>query len=118
MKAEKISIINGKKVNKIVDSLNYYKYVKLKEISDKYPEFSLNKMIDSKNDTVSVKHNFDLYVDFEMNKRNNALANNSLEIIKNNPNKKIIILVGFAHKSYIQRFLNEKGIKLKYELLN
>jgi hypothetical protein len=116
IKAEKLSIINQKKTDVIIDSLNFYKYNKLKELSNKYPAFHLKKMVDSKNDTVSVKDNFDLYVDFEMNKRNNALAQKAANLINAHPNKRIIILVGFAHKSYILRYLKNKDIECISEL--
>lgn len=116
LKTEKLSVINQKRTDEIVDSLNFYKYEKLKEISEKYSVFRSQKMIDSKNDTVSVKDNFDLYVDFELNKRNNALANNSINMIHSHPNKRIIILVGFAHKPYILRHLRKNNIDCISEL--
>lgn len=65
---------------------------------------------------MSVKQNFDLYVDFEMNKRNSALAKHAAAIIQQNPSKKIIILVGFAHKSYILNALRKNGIQCLFEL--
>lgn len=116
LKSEKLSVINQIETNTIVDSLNYYKYVKLKELSDNYPVFSTTTLEDAKKDTVSVKQNFDLYVDFEMNKRNSALAKHAAEIIQQYPSKKIIILVGFAHKSYILNALRKNGIQCLFKL--
>ena len=113
LKEEKLSVINDPKTDLIVDSLNHYKYLKLKQVSDNHVIFKTTKLLDAKKDSVSVKENFDLYVDFEMNQRNNALANNSIAIIKQNPNKKIIILVGFAHKSFILKAFKKQGILCK-----
>ncbi len=116
LKQESLKVINTKKTDIIVDSLNFYKYVKLQEIAQNHSIFNTKQLVDAKKDTVSILDNFNLYVDFEMNKRNNALANNALTFIKNNPTKRILILVGFAHKSFIHSVLRKEQIDCQVSL--
>lgn len=113
LKLSSLQIINSPSSDTIVDSLNYYKYVKLKDISTRYDVFAINNFIDSKGDTTSLRENFALFADFEVNKRNESLARNSIHMIEAFPNKRIIILVGFAHRPYILKKLTEKGISFQ-----
>lgn len=109
LKSASLRVLNSKKADTSVDSLNYYKYASLKEISETYPQFT-RTMVDSKGDTVSVRENFARYVHFEAYQRNEAMSRNSITYIRNNPGKRIVILVGSAHRPYILRELREQGI--------
>lgn len=114
-KTKTLREINQTKVDVISDSLNYFKYFKLKEIADKYDLFETTKLKDAKGDSVSIRKNFELYVDFEMNQRNNSLAKNSIEHINQNPTKKVMILVGFSHRYYLLDKLKNQKIQVQCE---
>ncbi|MBX2976807.1 MAG: hypothetical protein KF721_11785 [Ignavibacteriaceae bacterium] len=44
--------------------------------------------------------------------RNDSIVANIMEIVKNNPNKKILIAIGIDHKYYIEKKLKENKIKV------
>jgi len=46
------------------------------------------------------------------NERNNHIVNNILKIVKENPNKKILVAIGIDHKYYIEKELEKHGIKV------
>ena len=115
-KQSSLLVFNSASTDTIVDSLNYYKYVKLKEISTRYDVFANKNFIDSKGDTTTLRENFAVYADFEANKRNESMASKSIQMIEAYPNKRIIILVGFMHRPYILKTLNEKGISFEKTL--
>ena len=67
-------------------------------------------LVGVKGDTVSLLYNFECYTDFEAKKRNGALANNTLKFIKANPKMRIIVLIGFAHRSFVLSELKKEGV--------
>ncbi len=113
LKSESLRLINNPQSDNIIDSLNHYKYKGLKEIVSNHPVFHETKMIDSKKDTTTVRDNFILWSDFEGNMRNQAIASNALNIINQNPGKRIIVLTGFFHRSYVLNKLKENNIKVR-----
>lgn len=113
LKNADLATINTAATDAFTDSLNYYKYVRLKAIAAKYPVFEEQKLNDSKNDTVSLRKNFELYARFEGTQRNEALAANAMAAVKANQGKRIIILVGFAHRPYMLKLLKQNGIDCK-----
>ncbi|MBL7128742.1 MAG: hypothetical protein ISS16_07130 [Ignavibacteria bacterium] len=46
------------------------------------------------------------------NERNNHIVNNILRIVKENPDKKILVAIGIDHKYYIEEALEKYGIKI------
>ncbi len=52
---------------------------------------------------------YEFIAEFE-NERNNHIVNNILKIIKEHPDKKILIAIGIDHKYYIERELRKRGI--------
>lgn len=103
--------INSKQSDQIIDSLINYQYYKLREIVNTNQLFEKNRLIDAKNDTITQKIYFELWADFEMN-RNQAIAENTLKYIKQNPNKRIIISLGFKHRFFVKKYLEKNGINL------
>lgn len=106
-----LKTINSKDSDKIIDSLINYQYYKLKEIVSTNQLFEKNRLIDAKNDTITQRKYFETWADFEMN-RNKAIAENTLNYIKKNPNKRIIISLGFKHRFFVRKYLEEHGIQL------
>ena len=54
---------------------------------------------------------YEFITEFE-NKRNNHIVDNILKILKENPNKKILVAIGIDHKYYIEQELEKRGIKI------
>lgn len=116
-KEASLTLINTAETDRFVDSLNYYKYERLLDMATTYDEF--NKIVkDANKRDVVLKSNFAAYADFEYRMRNNAMARHVLQAIKNNPNQRIIVLVGFAHRSPIIKYLTPRvsGTHLKTSL--
>lgn len=106
-----LKTINTKDSDKTIDSLINYQYYKLKDIVKTNELFEKNRLINAKNDTITQRKYFETWADFEMN-RNKTIAENTLNHIKKNPNKRIIISLGFKHRFFVRKYLEEHGIKL------
>ena len=111
LKQADLKTINTASTDMYVDSLNFYKYEQLSNIAKRYPIFQ-QPFLDAANDSTILRDNFLAYAHFEAVQRNEALSNHTIAFIKGNPTKKIIILVGFAHRSYVRKALAEEKIKI------
>nr|WP_321234295.1 hypothetical protein [uncultured Psychroserpens sp.] len=107
--------INQPKVDRLIDSVNSYQYIKAKEIVDSRDEFYY-KILGADKDSVTLKSYFKKWVNFEGTQRNDALATNLIKIIEAHPNKTIIALTGFKHRSYIITKLKKKQKTLSIDL--
>lgn len=114
-KDKSLKHINQSKVDRLIDSVNAYQYVKTKDIVDSRDEFYY-KILGADKDSVTLKSYFKKWIYFEGIQRNEALASNLINIIKQNPNKRIIALTGFKHRSYILNKLKKKQNSLNIEL--
>lgn len=103
--------INTEKSDLIIDSLMSYQYSHLRKIVDNNVLFSKNGMVDAKNDTIKLKEYFNKWADFEL-KRNSVLGKNALKIINQNPQKRILILVGFKHRFAVRKFLIQNNVQI------
>ncbi|MEO6903407.1 MAG: hypothetical protein ABI315_09645 [Bacteroidia bacterium] len=113
-----LNAINNSTSDEIVENASYYQYIKLKEIIDRRIEFTSTKIIDSKNDSVSLKEYFAKWSDFENGLRNKKMTENIVNIVQNNSNKKIIVLTGFKHRySLLKRFKTNNQSKDILELI-
>lgn len=108
--------LNEKSTDEIIDSLMLYQYIKLKQITENKDEFENAGIIGSNKDTLSLKDYYSKWSEFEGNLRNNTLYENILEIIKDNPNNRIVVLVGYKHRFYILKKLKEKEKKYNFEI--
>lgn len=111
-----LKTLNNTKADNIIDSLILYQYKKLKQITDNRQEFENSCLIDAKKDTITLKSYFQKWAKFEGKTRNNALASNSLNIIKNNPNAKIVILTGYKHRFYIRKYLKDNRERFNFNI--
>ena len=59
---------------------------------------------------------YQFITEFE-NERNNNIVDNILKIVKENPNKKILVAIGIDHKYYIEKELEKHSIKV-YQIDN
>lgn len=107
--ASNLRLINSKESDQIIDSLINYQYNKLLNIVSKNKTFEKNRLINAKNDTLTQSLYFQTWVDFEKS-RNLAISENILNQIKNNPHKRIIISVGYKHRFFVKKYLEEEGI--------
>ena len=62
-------------------------------------------------------HIFSLHPEYKFitefeNERNNHIVENILKIVKENPNKKILVAIGIDHKYYIEKELEKHSIKV------
>lgn len=99
-KNETLSHINNSFVDRLIDSVNSYQYVKTKAIVDENSKFNY-KIIGSNKDSITLKEYFKKWTHFEGIQRNDALAGNLKRLIKKYPNKRIVALTGFKHRSYV-----------------
>jgi hypothetical protein len=106
-----LSVINSTDSDIVIDSLMNYQYLKLGEIINNNPIFEDRLIKDSHGDPISLKKYYELWADFEM-RRNLAISENALSYIRDNPEKRIIISLGFKHRFYLKKFLGENGIKV------
>jgi len=105
-KNETLPNINTSFVDRLIDSVNSYQYVKTKTIVDENSKFNY-KIIGSDKDSVTLKEYFKKWTHFEGIQRNEALASNLKRLIKLYPNKRIVALTGFKHRSYIINSLKD-----------
>ncbi|WP_340154957.1 hypothetical protein [uncultured Winogradskyella sp.] len=112
-----LKAINNKKADNIIDSLMYYQYSELLKITNSRTEFEDSGLIDAKKDTITLKEYYKKWSEFEGTDRNNALSNNTLNIVKNNPNNTFIVLTGFKHRFYIIKTLRQKQKEHNFELI-
>lgn len=108
--------LNNKKADNIIDSLMHYQYSELTKITNKRTEFEDSRLIDAKKDTITLKEYFKKWVKFEGLNRNNALSNNILNIVKENPNSTFIVLTGFKHRFYLMKTLSRLEKEHNFEL--
>jgi len=108
--------INNEKADKIIDSLMHYQYSELIKITDNRTEFEDAGLIDAKKDTITLKEYYKKWAKFEGTDRNNALSNNILNIVKENPNSTFIVLTGFKHRFYIIKILSPLEKQNNFEL--
>lgn len=111
-KKEHLRNINQPEVDRLIDSINEYQYKKVKRLIDTRNEFN-QRILDAKKDTITMRSYFNKWSEFEEVKRNQAMASNLLATIRKYPNKKIIALTGFKHRSAIL-----KSLKLQQDSLN
>lgn len=111
LKQADLKTINTTATDMYVDSLNFYKYEQLSNIAKRYPIF-LQPFLDAANDSSILRDNFLAYAYFEAVQRNEALSNHATAFIKANPTKRIVILVGFAHRSYVRKALTAQKINV------
>lgn len=104
-----LATINTRESDRLVDSLINYQYYQLRKIVDNNPTFKA-QILSAKNDSVSLKQYFHTWADFEM-ERNQAIADNVLKYLKENPRKRIIISLGYKHRFFVKKYLEEQGIK-------
>lgn len=108
--------INNKEADKVIDSLMYYQYSELLKITNTRTEFQDEGLIDAKKDTITLKEYYKIWSEFEGTNRNNALSNNILNVIKQNPNNTFIVLTGFKHRFYIIKTLSGKQKENNFKL--
>ncbi len=60
---------------------------------------------------LSQNSQYKFIVEFE-NERNNHIVENIQKIVRENPNKKILVAIGIDHKYYIEEKLEKHGIKI------
>ena len=66
---------------------------------------------------IFVQHpEYEFITEFE-NERNNHIVSNILKIVKENPNKKILVAIGIDHKYYIEKELEKHDVKV-YQVEN
>ena len=115
-KNETLTNINHPFVDRLIDSINKYQYVKTEAIVNTRQEFDY-KILGADKDSVSLRTYFKKWIDFEGVQRNQALANNLKKVITEFPEKRIIALTGFKHRSYLLNALKKEKNDLKIELI-
>lgn len=109
---QNLKTINSNKSDFVIDSLMNYQYSKMNEILKNHSEFSKAKILNStKSDSISYAKYYKKWSDFEGTIRNEGIAKNVVKYQKENPNKKIILLVGFKHRFYVKKYLKNQNIK-------
>lgn len=109
--------LNNSITQNIVRERQFYQYYKMGEIVNSERQF-LDLKTDSKNNQgkITLREYYKRYSNFEL-LRNYQISQNILGIIKQNPNKKIIVLVGYFHKPAILDILKWEQRKLGYEII-
>ncbi|TMM57294.1 hypothetical protein FEE95_12470 [Maribacter algarum] len=115
-KKETLTNINHSFVDRLIDSVNAYQYVKTRDIVKTRPEFEI-KIMGADGDSVSLKSYFEKWIRFEGTQRNEALANNLIHLVELYPQKRIVALTGFKHRSYIINSLKrvQKELGFNYQ---
>ena len=90
---------------------NYFENKDFNDINSQY----ITNLWKAKNEfkyyIFSQHHEYKFIAEFE-NERNNHIVDNILKIVKENPNKKILVAIGIDHKYYIEEELEKYGIKI------
>jgi hypothetical protein len=102
-----LKAINTDESDAILDSAKYYQYTQMKKIVLKRDEFN-EQIIDSKGDSISLAQYFKKWEQFEHYDRNNAMVDNIIKTIDNMPNDRFMLIVGYHHRYYIKKALENK----------
>ncbi|MCK4663771.1 MAG: hypothetical protein KAT68_12945 [Bacteroidales bacterium] len=94
----------------------YFKSSNFEEINSKYITNLWKAKSEFKYHILSQNAEYKFITEFEM-ERNEHIVDNILKIIKENPNKKILIAIGIDHKYYIEKELEKKNIRV-YQVEN
>ena len=108
LSAANLKAVNNEESDAILDSAKYYQYTKMMKIVSKHDEFS-EQILDSKGDSISLAHYFEKWEQFEHYDRNNAMVENIIRTIDNLPNKRFMLIVGYHHRYYIKKALENKA---------
>lgn len=103
-----LKAINTDQADAIVDSAKYYQYTQMKKIVSKRDEFT-EQILDSKGDSISLKQYFEKWEQFEHYDRNDAMVANIIRTIDKMPNNRFLLTVGYNHRYYIKKALEEKA---------
>ncbi len=112
---EKLRILNDKSSDLIIDSLMNYQYFKLLGIINNRFEFD-RKIMDSKDDSISLKSYYEKWSKFEGYDRGNGMTQNIINWIQKNPKKKFIVLTGFKHRNFLLKNLINISDSLNIEI--
>ena len=104
--------INATKSDSIISHLMQFQYHKVGTIINQHSEFTHKKIKGSNGDSLSYKDYYTKWAHFEGKIRNEGIAKNVLKYRKQHPGKKILLLVGFKHRSLIKHYL-EKQLQLQ-----
>jgi len=105
--SSEIKLIGG-----IFSLLNeYFKSKDFEDINSQYITNLWKSKSEFKYHILSQYSEYEFITEFE-NERNNHIVNNILKIIKEHPDKKILIAIGIDHKYYIEQELRKRGVHI------
>ena len=103
-----LKAINTDEADAILDSAKYYQYTQMKKIVLNRDEFN-EQILDSKGDSISLAQYFKKWEQFEHYDRNNAMVDNIIRTIDKLPNDRFMLIVGYHHRYYIKKALENKA---------
>jgi hypothetical protein len=107
-----LKALNNDKTDAIMDSAKYYQYIQMKKIVNNRDEFN-EQILDSKGDSASLVDYFNKWEQFEHYERNNAMVSNIIRTIDHLPNERFMLIVGYHHRYYIKKSLENKASHIK-----
>ncbi|MDX1586345.1 MAG: hypothetical protein R3222_06365 [Balneolaceae bacterium] len=109
---ESLYALNNDSADAILDTAKHYQYVVSKEMVNRYDAFD-SMMVDSKGDSVSLRNYFDKWTQFEHYDRQDAMVANIKRTIADLPQSNFLVLVGYHHRYYIKKKLQQQVPAIK-----
>ncbi len=94
----------------------YFKSSNFEELNSKFVTNLWKAKSELKYHIFSQHHEYKFITEFE-NERNEHVVDNIIKIVKENPNKKIMVAIGIDHKYYIEEELEKQNVRV-YQVEN
>lgn len=107
-----LKTLNNPSSDEILAQMKAFQYTQTKIIVNSNEAFEA-QMKDAKGEMVSLRDYFNKWEQFEHYDRNNAMVDNIIKTMQSMPNKKFVLLVGYHHRYYLKKALEEGAYKIK-----
>lgn len=91
---------NNYNTDSIARVRQYYQHYEIRKVINQREEFSKIFVTTTTNEKITLCEGYNRFCDF-WDLRNKTMAKNILSTVKNNPNKRIVVLTGYYHRYYL-----------------
>ncbi|RQO32157.1 hypothetical protein DBR32_00655 [Taibaiella sp. KBW10] len=91
---------NNTQTDRIAERRQYYQHVKVRQVINQRTEFASRFVNTSAGVSISLAEGYNRFCDF-WDLRNQTMAQNIIQVMDQNPNKKVIVLTGYYHRYYL-----------------
>jgi len=106
---------NNKRTDSISKLRQYYQHYKIRQVINGRKEFAKRFVTTTTNERVSYTEGYNRFCDF-WDLRNQTMAKNIVNVVRNNPGKKVVVLTGYFHRYYLLEQLDKARAKANFTL--